>query len=151
MPSERPVFLPRSPFRRPETFWLLLRWIALVSSCGQTRRSSAKWRCATLTKMILRTCLCLPCTAQTMMQVSIFAFRQSRSNTLTWSLHDTDLEGITPVGEPEYQDIYTTPDQIAEEMMTLSLVPRSKWQTLLNLDTIRVSVLRLGQLDWLLT
>ncbi|KAJ9115237.1 hypothetical protein QFC20_001104 [Naganishia adeliensis] len=51
---------------------------------------------------------------------------------------DADLEGITPVGEPEYQDIYTTPDQIAEEMMTLSLVPRSKWQTLLNLDTIRV-------------
>ncbi|KAJ9115038.1 hypothetical protein QFC22_005366 [Naganishia vaughanmartiniae] len=51
---------------------------------------------------------------------------------------DADLEGITPVGEPEYQDIYTTPDQIAEEMMTLSLVPRSKWQTLLNLDTIRM-------------
>ncbi|KAJ9111344.1 hypothetical protein QFC19_001112 [Naganishia cerealis] len=51
---------------------------------------------------------------------------------------DADLEGITPVGEPEYQDIYTTPDQIAEEMMTLSLVPRSKWQTLLNLDTIRL-------------
>ncbi|KAJ9104508.1 hypothetical protein QFC21_002004 [Naganishia friedmannii] len=51
---------------------------------------------------------------------------------------DADFEGITPVGEPEYQDIYTTPDQIAEEMMTLSLVPRSKWQTLLNLDTIRM-------------
>ena len=53
-----------------------------------------------------------------------------------------DLEGITAVGEPEYQDIYTTPDQLAENMMTLSLVPRSKWQTLLNLDTIRVSVAR---------
>ncbi|GHJ84709.1 hypothetical protein NliqN6_1111 [Naganishia liquefaciens] len=51
---------------------------------------------------------------------------------------DADLEGITAVGEPEYQDIYTTPDQLAEEMTTLSLVPRSKWQTLLNLDTIRV-------------
>lgn len=51
----------------------------------------------------------------------------------------SDLEGITAVGEPEYQDIYTTPDQLAEDMMTLSLVPRSKWQTLLNLDTIRVS------------
>jgi U3 small nucleolar RNA-associated protein 21 len=50
----------------------------------------------------------------------------------------SDLEGITAVGEPEYQDIYTTPDQLAEDMMTLSLVPRSKWQTLLNLDTIRV-------------
>lgn len=46
------------------------------------------------------------------------------------------------MGEPEYQDIYTTPDQLAENMMTLSLVPRSKWQTLLNLDTIRVSVAR---------
>ncbi|KAF9932543.1 hypothetical protein BGZ75_004042 [Mortierella antarctica] len=30
-----------------------------------------------------------------------------------------------------------TPDQLTEQMITLSLVPKSKWQTLLNLDVIK--------------
>lgn len=49
------------------------------------------------------------------------------------------LAGITPVGAPEYTDIYTTPDQLTEGLLTLSLMPRSRWQTLLNLETIKVS------------
>ncbi|CDZ97730.1 WD repeat protein [Phaffia rhodozyma] len=49
---------------------------------------------------------------------------------------DSELEGIEPVGQPE-KNIYTTPDQLSEELLTLTLFPRSKWQTLLNLDTIK--------------
>jgi U3 small nucleolar RNA-associated protein 21 len=48
-----------------------------------------------------------------------------------------DIEGIEPVGAPEYSDIYTTPEQLTEGLLTLSLMPRSRWQTLLNLETIR--------------
>lgn len=33
---------------------------------------------------------------------------------------------------------FTTPDQLSEDLVTLSLMPRSKWQTLLNLETIKV-------------
>lgn len=33
---------------------------------------------------------------------------------------------------------YTTPDQLSQELLTLSLMPRSRWQTLLNLETIKV-------------
>ncbi|KAL7415398.1 WD-repeat protein [Mrakia frigida] len=50
---------------------------------------------------------------------------------------DEALKGIELVGEAEYRDIYTTPDQLSEELLTLSLLPRSKWQTLLNLETIK--------------
>jgi U3 small nucleolar RNA-associated protein 21 len=58
------------------------------------------------------------------------------SRTLTSSA-SLDLDGIEPIGEPEFQDIYTTPEQLGEELLTLSLMPRSRWQTLLNLDIIR--------------
>jgi hypothetical protein len=57
-------------------------------------------------------------------------------NALT-STAPLDLDGIEPIGEPEFQDIYTTPEQLGEELLTLSLMPRSRWQTLLNLDIIR--------------
>lgn len=48
------------------------------------------------------------------------------------------IEGIENVGAPEFTDIYTTPDQIDESLVTLSLIPRSRWQMLLNLETIKV-------------
>ncbi|ORX40070.1 putative WD-repeat protein [Kockovaella imperatae] len=47
------------------------------------------------------------------------------------------LEGFEPIGAPEPTDIYTSPEQLTEGLLTLSLMPRSRWQTLLNLDTIR--------------
>ncbi|WVQ86757.1 hypothetical protein IAS59_000473 [Cryptococcus gattii] len=50
---------------------------------------------------------------------------------------DADIEGIEDVGAPEFTDIYTTPDQIDESLVTLSLIPRSRWQMLLNLETIK--------------
>lgn len=32
---------------------------------------------------------------------------------------------------------HTTPDQLADSLLTLSLMPRSRWATLLNLETIK--------------
>ncbi|KZP01180.1 Utp21-domain-containing protein [Calocera viscosa TUFC12733] len=34
-------------------------------------------------------------------------------------------------------DIYATPQQLADGLVTLTLLPRSRWQTLLNLETIQ--------------
>ncbi|ODO10103.1 hypothetical protein I350_02331 [Cryptococcus amylolentus CBS 6273] len=50
---------------------------------------------------------------------------------------DAAIEGIDPIGAPEYTDIYTTPDQLDSQLVTLSLIPRSRWQMLLNLETIK--------------
>lgn len=50
---------------------------------------------------------------------------------------DDTLQGVEDVGAP-IGEIYTTPDQLSEELLTLSLMPRSRWQTLLNLETIKV-------------
>jgi len=35
---------------------------------------------------------------------------------------------------------FETVEQLTEQMITLSLLPRSKWQNLLNLETIKVFV-----------
>lgn len=35
-------------------------------------------------------------------------------------------------------DVFSTPDQLDSEMLTLTLLPRARWQTLLNLDVIQV-------------
>ncbi|KLT38876.1 putative WD-repeat protein [Cutaneotrichosporon oleaginosum] len=50
---------------------------------------------------------------------------------------DAALAGLEAVGAPEYTDVYTTPDQLADGLLTLSLLPRSRWTTLLNLETIK--------------
>jgi U3 small nucleolar RNA-associated protein 21 len=34
--------------------------------------------------------------------------------------------------------VYTTAEQLSEKLLTMSLVPRARWQTLLNLDVIKV-------------
>jgi U3 small nucleolar RNA-associated protein 21 len=49
------------------------------------------------------------------------------------------MEEVEQIGAPEPVDIFVTPEQLSEGLLTLSLMPRSRWQTLLNLDTIRVS------------
>lgn len=46
---------------------------------------------------------------------------------------DTDVE-------EDNTGVYTTADQLSEKLMTMSLVPRARWQTLLNLDLIKVSL-----------
>ena len=60
------------------------------------------------------------------------------------SLTTTELYGVEPIGAPDTNNVYTAPEQLTEGLLTLSLMPRSKWQTLLNLDTIRVSASSLG-------
>ncbi|WVQ82957.1 hypothetical protein IAT38_005093 [Cryptococcus sp. DSM 104549] len=50
---------------------------------------------------------------------------------------DSIIDGIENVGAPEFTSIYTTPDQLTEGLLTLSLMPRSRWQMLLNLETIK--------------
>ncbi|GAA5893733.1 rRNA-processing protein UTP21 [Sporobolomyces salmoneus] len=50
---------------------------------------------------------------------------------------DSSLSAISAPTRWEDIQPYTTPDQLAQELVTLSLMPRSKWQTLLNLETIK--------------
>lgn len=40
--------------------------------------------------------------------------------------------------EEDNTGVYTTAEQLSEKLMTMSLVPRARWQTLLNLDLIKV-------------
>lgn len=37
------------------------------------------------------------------------------------------------------QAAFITPDQLSEDLVTLTLLPSSRWKTLLNLETIAVS------------
>ncbi|GAA5996892.1 hypothetical protein JCM5350_002741 [Sporobolomyces pararoseus] len=51
---------------------------------------------------------------------------------------DASLSSISaPTDWSKVVQPYTTPDQLASSLVTLSLMPRSKWQTLLNLETIK--------------
>lgn len=40
--------------------------------------------------------------------------------------------------EDESSGIYTTMDQLSDKILTMSLVPKTRWQTLLNLELIKV-------------
>lgn len=40
--------------------------------------------------------------------------------------------------EGQASGVYTTVDQLSDSLLTMSLVPRTRWQTLVNLDAIRV-------------
>ncbi|KAL8279548.1 hypothetical protein RQP46_008110 [Phenoliferia psychrophenolica] len=50
---------------------------------------------------------------------------------------DNALSELTAPVRWEDVEPYTTPDQLSDELLTLSLMPRSRWQTLLNLETIK--------------
>jgi len=45
-------------------------------------------------------------------------------------------QSLDPSQRPE--DVFTSPDQLARELATLALLPRSRWQTLLKLEVIQV-------------
>lgn len=49
-----------------------------------------------------------------------------------------DVEAIAALMVNKTTDVYATPEQLDEQLMTLTLLPRSKWQTLLNLEVIQV-------------
>lgn len=44
---------------------------------------------------------------------------------------ESDFDGLL-------ESMATGPDQLSEELMSLSLVPKARWQTLIQLDLIRV-------------
>ncbi len=53
-------------------------------------------------------------------------------------------EAMLQVGEPELQRVYTSPPQLVDSsreeggLVTLSTMPRARWMTLINLDTIKL-------------
>jgi U3 small nucleolar RNA-associated protein 21 len=49
------------------------------------------------------------------------------------------LEGLAALVVQETPaDVFSTPPQLDGELVTLTLLPRSRWQTLLNLEVIQV-------------
>jgi U3 small nucleolar RNA-associated protein 21 len=49
-----------------------------------------------------------------------------------------DAAFTSSVGDSDYSGVTTSREQLDGDMMTLSIVPRSTWQTLLHLDAIKV-------------
>ncbi|BGP40594.1 rRNA-processing protein utp21 [Rhodotorula kratochvilovae] len=50
---------------------------------------------------------------------------------------DASLSALTAPSKWEDIQPHTTPEQLADSLLTLSLMPRSRWTTLLNLETIK--------------
>lgn len=57
-------------------------------------------------------------------------------NILNISLALDALAALTVADTP--QDVFVTPPQLDGDLVTLTLLPRSRWQTLLNLEVIQV-------------
>ncbi|KAG8927888.1 hypothetical protein FRC01_006761 [Tulasnella sp. 417] len=50
---------------------------------------------------------------------------------------DESIEAIVALTASDPQNVYSTPAQLDSELMTLTFLPRSKWQTLLNIEVIQ--------------
>jgi U3 small nucleolar RNA-associated protein 21 len=51
------------------------------------------------------------------------------------------LEALTGLAiEDKFVDVFSSPLQLDGDLVTLTLLPRSRWQTLLNLEVIQVRV-----------
>lgn len=49
------------------------------------------------------------------------------------------LDALSPLtNETKPVDVFSTPPQLDGDLVTLTLLPRSRWQTLINLETIQV-------------
>jgi hypothetical protein len=54
-------------------------------------------------------------------------------------LHAIALEALSALTvQDKPVDVFSTPPQLDGDLITLTLLPRSRWQTLLNLDVIQV-------------
>lgn len=59
---------------------------------------------------------------------------------------ETTLPGVTAeeseqeVGSEDVEDAYQSAEQLGAELVTLSLLPESRWKSLLHLDVIKVSL-----------
>ncbi|KAF8643908.1 hypothetical protein AX16_008924 [Volvariella volvacea WC 439] len=52
---------------------------------------------------------------------------------------DDVVEGLSALTmQEEKKDVFSTPPQLDGDLITLTLLPRSRWQTLLNLDVIQI-------------
>lgn len=67
---------------------------------------------------------------------------QSASSSATQLMHLlTGLEALTGLTiEDRPVDVFSTPPQLDGDLVTLTLLPRSRWQTLLNIEVIQVRV-----------
>lgn len=55
-------------------------------------------------------------------------------------VEDDGIEALRSLSiEDKPEDVFATPTQLGGDLITLTLLPRSRWQTLLNLDVIQVS------------
>ena len=50
------------------------------------------------------------------------------------------IEAFAALTVSDPTDVYATPTQLDEELMTLTFLPRSRWQTLLNIEVIQVRI-----------
>jgi len=49
-----------------------------------------------------------------------------------------ELEALASLSIPDKPSVFSTPAQLDSELITLTLLPRARWKTLLNLDIITV-------------
>lgn len=71
----------------------------------------------------------------------VYVNRLASSRLSSWICPPSALEaliGLTMEDKPV--DVFSTPPQLDGDLVTLTLLPRSRWQTLLNLDVIQVRV-----------
>lgn len=52
----------------------------------------------------------------------------------------TAEESEQEVGSEDVEDVYQSAEQLGAELVTLSLLPESRWKSLLHLDVIKVSL-----------
>ncbi|KAF9053907.1 Utp21-domain-containing protein [Hymenopellis radicata] len=64
--------------------------------------------------------------------------KRLRLPSMQGTVEDEALDDLSPLAAPkEAQDLFITPPQLDGELITLTLLPRSRWQTLLNLEVIQ--------------
>ena len=65
---------------------------------------------------------------------------------LMWfSMADPDLIGLQSLESlKRSEDVFSSPEQLAEELATLTLLPRTRWQALLKLEVIQVGDKRIS-------
>lgn len=57
---------------------------------------------------------------------------------LAFTLSSLDLDALSALTSSDAPiDVFSTPPQLDGELITLTLLPRSRWQTLLNLEVIQ--------------
>lgn len=118
------------------TFLPLSGLISLTSdNTGPTAHSMLKYHSKALRKRILWTSHYLQC--KEFLRTKVFiSFECHVSSILNFPLALDDLQSLTLQDTPS--DVFATPPQLDGELVTLTLLPRSRWQTLLNLEVIQV-------------